>query len=59
VHLSKKIRPRFPEARSYKETFVPGLQKEPERVANRIKPKLDKAIAQLKATMSHFAIAEA
>jgi hypothetical protein len=45
-----------------KEPFVPGLQKEyggPGRAAGMIKPKLDKAMAQLKATMSHFAITEA
>jgi hypothetical protein len=42
-----------------KETFVPGLQKQPERVATTIKPTLDKVVAQLKATMSNFAVAEA
>jgi hypothetical protein len=43
-----------------KEPFVPGLQEYGgPRATGAIKPKLDKVMAQLKATMNHFAIAEA
>jgi hypothetical protein len=42
-----------------KEPFVPGIQEYGGAAAAMIKPKLDKVMAQLRATMSHFAIAEA
>jgi hypothetical protein len=49
------------EALAKEEPFVPGIQKYGSggQAAAMIKPKLDKVMAQLRATMSHFAIAEA